>query len=144
MKISITLLTLVLISFNCFCQEIGTELQGGILIYKESGKGLVISKKDLGKWTWERAKLECLKYSEGGYKDWRLPDINLFDLIYKYFDKVNHLSANKGVSPGYYWSATSLGYNEIIHTFSFELKNFNQAEECLELNVRAIKVVNLK
>jgi hypothetical protein len=49
--------------------DIGSEFEGGILFYKQpDGKsGLVVAKSDLGKMSWERAKLECLKYEIQGH-----------------------------------------------------------------------------
>lgn len=147
-------LTTILFSFiycSTFSQEIGTEFQGGILISKdnENKLGLVVAKNDIGKWTWERSKLECMKYDAGGYKDWKLPEIGLFGPVYEYFKKIYYWKDdNLGMSPGYYWSATPYQNdpsesNEFRYVFRFSDKDLNWAKMDLELYVRPVRIVKL-
>ena len=64
--------------------EIGSKMQGGILVDKE--QKLVVSEMDLGYVDWETAKKLCSDYRGGEFDDWRLPtkdELNQVYLLYK-------------------------------------------------------------
>lgn len=134
-------------NFYIYAQQpiIGAEYQGGILVYKnlERKLGLIVAKKDLSfKMSWERAKLECTKFNDGGYTDWRLPEIGEFQVMYNYFDEKNHMDENKGMSPYYYWSLSFRGAGTAyVYRFKGNDTNFGNTE--LELSVRPVRACEL-
>ena len=56
---------------------------GGFVIYEKDGHGLVASITDLGEMDWTTAKTACDELILNGYSDWRLPDRDELNRIYK-------------------------------------------------------------
>ncbi|MEP7252933.1 MAG: DUF1566 domain-containing protein [Ginsengibacter sp.] len=80
------------------------EYKDGIIFFIDTGKkGLIASKKDLGKMTWEDAKQACASLGNG----WRLPTKNELQTMYRIIgpgaDDIGNFAND------YYWS--SLEYN---------------------------------
>lgn len=87
---NIILITLILNFFSVSAQEtipdLGSEYQGGIIVYKNNNHGLIIAKQDAPKdMIWEMAKYYCENLEIDGYKDWRLPNNFEWIQIYKFW-----------------------------------------------------------
>lgn len=81
---------------------IGKEYLGGIIFYlEENGKnGLIVTKKELGRFTLKEAIQKCKNYTDNGL-GWYLPSVEELEMVYKKLkDK------NIGIfSNDYYWSS---------------------------------------
>lgn len=85
-----------------FDKQIGDLYGGGILVYQNDGKGLVVCSEDLGLEDQKEAKRICDELILNGYDDWHLPDIYELRLIYKNL-KIHQLGGLFGEG---YWSST--------------------------------------
>lgn len=84
--------------------KIGDEFAGGIIFELDSTgmHGKVCSPANLGFVNWYEAKKLCDNYSEGGFDDWYLPDLDELDLIYGrlYHSDIGDFKAE------WYWSSS--------------------------------------
>jgi hypothetical protein len=97
----------IIADLNVNNSRTGKFAEGGIIVYtdQKGEHGLVCSKIDLGKATWDDAINLCESFEVDGFSDWRLPNNDELMLIQ---DKLfaNNLENN---SNQYYWSATEAG-----------------------------------
>ena len=55
----------------------------GLIVLRSGDHGLAVSKVDIGYGTWEEASAACDALILDGHDDWRLPDRNELDAIYR-------------------------------------------------------------
>jgi hypothetical protein len=135
--------------------EIGSKMQGGILVNKE--KKLILSEIDFGLshkkydkeffktmqahvmkqahvMNWEDAKEICSEYSGGGFHDWRLPtkdELNEVYILYK-----------QGIIDGFmdnYWSSSEYSDNMAWGQFFFNGGQYYSDKINFYLYVRAVR-----
>ena len=87
-----------------FGDQIGEMKEGGIIVQTDQNAehGLVCSLDDLGKANWDDADNLCIKYKEGDFSDWRLPNKDELQLIYSLLHKNN----NASLKDDYYWNSS--------------------------------------
>lgn len=143
----ISFVILFFINTSIFSQEItpqvGSEYQGGIIVYKTSNDhGLIIAKEDApNEMIWEVAKYYCENLEIDGYKGWRLPNNQEWLQIYKFWKKTNIRILND-FSGG--WSATEAGkvYGKLaayVQIFTDGSQSVSGNRECIKLTVRPVR-----
>lgn len=70
--------------------------------------GLIAAKEDLGAgYTWEKAVKACREYRGGGFRDWRLPNMEELTRLY-----VNRFAIGGFRDRHYYWSSSESDKND--------------------------------
>ena len=114
----------------------GEPFEGGIIVYTdEKGEhGLICSKNDLGEGNWEEAKKLCEEYKEGGFSDWRLPNLEEINFIYLFIHKKQNFFSNQS-----YWSSFESEKGDLVWRLNFnngEQKYYNKIRKDFILFVR--------
>ena len=114
----------------------GKPFEGGIIVYTdEKGEhGLICSKNDLGEGNWEEAKELCEEYKEGGFSDWRLPNLEEINFIYLFIHKKQNFFSNQS-----YWSSFESEKGDLVWRLNFnngEQKYYNKIRKDFILFVR--------
>jgi hypothetical protein len=86
----------------------GEFTEGGIILYTDQNgeHGLICSKIDLGKTTWDDAIKLSERFEVDGYTDWRLPSKDELQLIFS-FQKVRSFDRD------FYWSSTEFNQTNL-------------------------------
>jgi hypothetical protein len=111
----------------------GEFSEGGIIVYTDQNgeHGLVCSKIELGKTTWEDAQKLCEIYESDGFTDWRLPSKDELQLIFS-FQKARNFDRN------FYWSSTEFNQTN-LWGLNFGNGEWNNISKYTTFNVCAVR-----
>lgn len=100
----------IIAELNVNNSRTGEFAEGGIIVYTDQNgeHGLVCSKIDLGKATWDEAIKLCESFELDGFSDWRLPNNDELMLIQDMLFSNN----SENNSNQYYWSSTEAGSDD--------------------------------
>jgi hypothetical protein len=86
----------------------GEFAEGGIIVYTDQNgeHGLVCSKIELGKTTWDEAKKLCENYENDGFNDWRLPNKDELQVIFS-------TRTIRSFDRNFYWSSTEFNQTNL-------------------------------
>ena len=102
-------------------QQLPTLNNGGYIVYKKDGHGLVLAPNELvgaqslGRMDWSSAKTACANLVLNGYSDWRLPTKEELNQLYLFKDKLGFRSSNClncGFAGDSYFSSTECNNKE--------------------------------
>jgi len=114
LPVLIALIMIVNIGCDLNLGEIGSiGPGGGFVFFAEDGQYMECS-GHLGYYTWGDAVTIAYNYRSGGYSDWRLPNQNELDLIYKNLRKNGIGNFNNSAE---YWTSLVSGSNAWVQDF---------------------------
>ena len=114
--------------------EIGQYYQGGIIFHLDENAehGLIATKKDLGRFSFVKAKQNCEELELNGHDDWYLPSIDELEQL-----SINSIKSGLVQMDNYWSSTTETGY---IY-YAWKLYNGHKDSHPKEYtyNVRAVR-----
>ena len=108
---------------------------GGIVFFAEDGQYKECG-VELGSFNWHDASKVAQRYNGGDLTDWRLPDKDELDLIYKNL----HVNSLGEFSNGWYWSSSSGDDNDAWNQ-NFNNGNQRSISKFDSNRVRAVRVI---
>jgi hypothetical protein len=121
------------------CKEPKLEMgEGGIIFYKDGSIYKECSTEDFGPASWDSALIEAENYNGGGYKNWRLPNRNELNHMYKNLKRydIGDFTNNN------YWSAEGDGNTTQVYSRRFYDGKEFVGDYDKSFNFRAVRTYN--